>query len=57
MTGTGWILLALGTWLVVMGAVYIAAGLVKDVDRAQSDVLARGRRDRFVDPAPHRRAI
>ncbi len=57
MSGTVWILFALGTWLVVMGTVYICAGLVKDADRAQSDVLARGRRDRFVGPAPHRRAI
>jgi hypothetical protein len=57
MSGTVWILFALGTWLVVMSTVYICAGLVKDVDRAQSDVLARGRRDRFVDPRPHQRAI
>ena len=57
MTGTVWILFALGAWLVAMGTVYICASLIKDMDRAQSDVLARGRRDGLVDPAPHRRAI
>ena len=52
MSVTIWILFALGTWLVVMGTVYICADVVKDVDEAQSRVLTAGRRQRFVDP-PH----
>lgn len=57
MSGTVWILFAVGTWLVLMGTVYICADVVKDVDRAQSEVLASGRRARLVDPAPRRSRI
>ncbi|HEY3725077.1 MAG TPA: hypothetical protein VGN59_17125 [Acidimicrobiia bacterium] len=45
-----WILVAVGLWLVAMGTMGICAGLVKETDRAQRDVLARARREPFLAP-------
>jgi len=50
MSETAWILLALGAWVMVIGGVWVCSRVVKHVDRAQSEVLAAGRRARFVDP-------
>jgi hypothetical protein len=46
-----WILLVLGAWLVTMGTMGVCAGLVKDTDRAQSEVFAAARRERFLAPS------
>jgi hypothetical protein len=54
MTATVWILVAVGVWLVAMGTMGIIAAATKEVDRAQSALVAGVRRDRFV--APRRRA-
>ena len=45
-----WILVAAGVWLVAMGALGVCAGLVKETDRAQSDVVASARREPFLPP-------
>lgn len=57
MTATAWILVAAGAWLIAMGTMGIIAALTKDVDRAQSMVLAAHRRDRFVATRPLARVI
>jgi hypothetical protein len=48
MSGTFWLLIVGGLWLVVLGTLRICASAVKDVDRAQSEVFAAARRARFV---------
>jgi hypothetical protein len=57
MTATMWVLVAVGTWLVVMGTMGLLAGLVKDTDRSQSALLAATRRDRFTAPLRPARVI
>lgn len=52
MSATFWVLIAGGVWLVVIGTLRICADVVKDVDRAQSELLAAHRRDRFAAPEP-----
>jgi hypothetical protein len=46
-----WILLVVGAWLVTMGTMGVVGGLVKDTDRAQTEVFAAARRERFVAPS------
>ncbi len=57
MTAMVWVLVAVGTWLVVMGTMGLVAGLVKDTDRSQSALLASTRRDRFAAPLRAARVI
>ena len=45
-----WILLAVGAWFVAMGMVGVCAGLVKETDRAQSEVFVGARRAPFQTP-------
>jgi hypothetical protein len=54
MSGTFWLFVAGGLWLVVIGTLRICASAVKDVDRAQSEMFAAARRARFAAP-PSRR--
>lgn len=56
MSGTFWLLIGGGLWLVVLGTLRICASAIKDVDRAQSEIFAAARRARFNAPAPSRRA-
>ena len=48
MSTTFWLLTAGGLWLVVIGTLRICASAVKDVDRAQSELLAAARRARLA---------
>ncbi len=48
MSGTFWLLIAGGLWLVALGTLRICASAMKDVDRAQSEMFASARRARFV---------
>jgi hypothetical protein len=48
MTATFWLVVAGALWLAAMVAMRHAAGAVKDVDRAQSELFAAERRARFV---------
>lgn len=57
MSAISWILLATGTWLVIIGAMRVFAAEVKDSDRAQSELLAATRRARFVNPQPRRAQV
>ena len=47
-SGTFWLLIVGGLWLVVLGTLRICASAVKDVDRAQSEMFAAARRARVV---------
>jgi hypothetical protein len=55
MSGTFWLLMVGGLWLVVLGTLRICASAVKDADRAQSEMFAAARRARFTAPAPSQR--
>lgn len=52
MSTTIWLLVAGGLWLVVVGTLRICASALKDVDRAQSELLAAGRRARLAGAEP-----
>ena len=45
-----WILVTMGVWLVAMGTLGVCACVVKETDRAQSDLLATARRAPFLAP-------
>lgn len=57
MSVTFWIVFAVGMWVVGVGTLYVCAAMVKDVDQAQSELLARARRARFVAPRPRRTRV
>ena len=48
MSGTFWLVMVGGLWLVALAALRICAGALKDVDRAQSELFAAARRERFT---------
>jgi hypothetical protein len=48
MSGTFWLLIVGGLWLVVLGTLRICASAVKDVDHAQSEMFAAARRARLA---------
>jgi hypothetical protein len=48
MSGTFWLLVVGGLWLVGVGMLRVCARGLKDVDRAQSEMFAAARRARFV---------
>jgi hypothetical protein len=48
MSGTFWLLIAGGLWLVALGTLRICASAVKDTDRAQTEMFAAARRARLA---------
>lgn len=55
MSAIHWILLALGTWFLIIATLRVCAADTKSCDRLQSELLAAGRRAHFANPEPRQR--